>query len=65
MAEQIDPKQQHLDDHYGDVGWRLVDEPTGSSGTGMTPKEARSFLRGLHPVAKVKQTLGNLVKKKG
>lgn len=62
MAEQIDPKQQHLDDHYGDLGLHLVDEPT-DSGKGMSGKEARLFLRGLRPVARVVQTLGQVVKK--
>lgn len=62
MAEQIDPKQQHLDDHYGDLGLHLVDEPT-DSGKGMSGKEARSFLRGLRPVARVVQTLEQVVKK--
>lgn len=62
MAEQIDPRQQHLDDHYGDLGLRLVDEPT-DSGKGMSGKDARSFLRGLRPVAKVKQTLKEAAKK--
>lgn len=62
MAEQIDPKQQHLDDHYGDIGWRLVDEPT-DSGKGMSSKEAGAFLRGLHPIARVKQTLKEAAKK--
>lgn len=61
MAEQTDPKQQHLDDHYGDLGLHLVDEPT-DSGKGMSGKEARSFLRGLRPVAKVKQTLAQAAK---
>lgn len=61
MADQVDPKQQHLDEHYGDLGLTLVDEPTG--GEGMSSTEARSFLRGLRPVARVRQTLGGLVKK--
>ena len=61
MADQIDPKQQHLDDHYGDVAWSLVEEPTG--GAGMTPAQARSFLQRLRPVTRVKQTLGQLAKK--
>lgn len=60
MAEQIDPKLQHLDDHYGDLGLRLVDEPTGG-GKGLSPPEARSFLRGLKP--RVKQTLAQAAKK--
>lgn len=62
MAEQIDPRQQHLDDHYGDLGLRLVDEPT-DSGNGMSGKDARSFLRSLRPMAKVKQTLKEAAKK--
>lgn len=53
---------EHLDSHYGDMELRLVDEPT-DSGKGMSPKEARSFLRGLHPVARVKQTLAQAAKK--
>lgn len=61
MAEKIDPKQQHLDDHYGDLGLHLVAEP--DSGEGMSPAQARSFLRGLRPVARAVQTLGGLVKK--
>lgn len=61
MAEQVDPKQQHLDEHYGDLGLTLVDEPSG--GKGMSSTEARSFLRGLRPVTRVRQTLGGLVKK--
>jgi hypothetical protein len=63
MAEQIDPKQQHLDDHYGDLGLRIVDEPTGGTGKGLSPAEARSFLRGLRPVARVAQTLKDAAKK--
>jgi hypothetical protein len=63
MAEKIDPKQQHLDDHYGDLGLRLVDEPTDDSGGGMGSREATSFLRGLRPVARVKQTLADAAKK--
>lgn len=63
MVEQIDPRQQHLDDHYGDLGLTLVDEPTGGSGAGLDPKAARAFLRGLRPVAKVKQTLAQVAGK--
>jgi len=62
MAERIDPKQQHLDDHYGDLGLNLVDEPT-DSGDGMSGKEAGAFLRGLKPVARVAQTLAQAAKK--
>lgn len=62
MDEKIDPKQQHLDDHYGDLGLHLVDEPT-DSGSGMSGKEASSFLRGLRPVARIKQTLADAAKK--
>ncbi len=62
MAEQIDPKQQHLDDHYGDLGLELVDEPTGG-GKGMSSKEAGVFLRALRPVARVAQTLAQAAKK--
>jgi hypothetical protein len=62
MAEQIDPRQQHLDDHYGDLGLRLVDEPT-DSGKGMTSSEAGAFLRLLKPVTRVKQTLAQAAKK--
>lgn len=60
MAEQS--PQDHLYQHYGDMELRIVDEPT-DSGEGMSPEQARSFLRNLHPVARVKQTLGGLVKK--
>jgi hypothetical protein len=60
MAD-IDPKQQHLDDHYGDLQWTLVDEP--SSGEGMSPAQAGSFLRGLRPVARVAQSLREAAKK--
>lgn len=59
--------QQHLDDHYGDVGFRLVDDD-GEAKPGMSPKEASAFLRALRPVARVKQTLAQAaraVKKKG
>jgi len=62
MAGKIDPIQQHLDDHYGDVGLRLVKEPT-DTGEGMTSREANAFLRGLHPVMRVKQTLKDAAKK--
>jgi len=62
MADQpIDEKQQHLDDHYGDLGLTLVDEPTGDGG--MSSSEAKAFLRGLRPVARVKQTLADAAKK--
>lgn len=54
--------QQHLDDHYGDVGFVLVKDDGDEQG-GMSPTEAASFLRELRPVARVKQTLGGLVKK--
>jgi hypothetical protein len=63
MAEQIDPKQQHLDDHYGDLGLRLVDEPTGGKGSGMSGKEAGAFLRGLRPVIRAGQSLRDAAKK--
>jgi hypothetical protein len=63
MAEQIDPRQQHLDDHYGDLGLHLVDEPTGGTGKGMSSAEADSFLQRLKPLARVKQTLAQAAKK--
>ncbi len=53
--------QDKLYKHYGDLELRVVDEPVG--GDGMSPAEARSFLRGLHPVARVKQTLAQAAKK--
>jgi hypothetical protein len=53
---------EHLDSHYGDMELRLVDEPTGS-GKGMSSKEARTFLRALRPVTRVKQTLAQAAKK--
>ena len=62
MADKIDPIQQHLDDHYGDVGLRLVKEPT-DTGEGMSSKEATAFLRALHPVIRVKETLKEAAKK--
>lgn len=61
MAD-VDPQDQ-LYKHYGDMELRLVDEPTGGSGKGMTGGEARSFLRGLRPVARVAQTLKDAAKK--
>jgi len=66
MAENeiIDPAQQHLDDHYGDVVWEEVPEPK-AAGPGLTAAEARRFLRGLRPVPKVGQKLGEVAKKKG
>jgi hypothetical protein len=67
MAEKdeiIDPALQHLDDHYGDVVWQEVPEPK-ASGPGLTPAEARKFLRGLRPVQKAVQKLGEVAKKKG
>lgn len=63
MAEPIDSKQQHLDDHYGDLGLRIVEEPTGGAGQGMSSMEARTFLRGLRPVARVVQTLKDAAKR--
>ena len=54
--------QQHLDDHYGDVGFTLVDDD-GEAKPGMSPKEAGIFLRALRPVARVKQTLAQAAKK--
>lgn len=63
MADQpIDQKQQHLDDHYGDLGLTLVPEPTGGGGKGMSASEATSFLRRLKPVTRVKQTLAQAAK---
>lgn len=62
MAEQIDPKQQHLDDHYGDLGLTLVKEPT-DGGKGLSPAEAGAFLRALKPVVRAGQTLADVVKK--
>lgn len=62
MAEKIDPKQQHLDDHYGDLGLRIVDEKP-VTGEGMSKAEARSFLRALRPVERVRQTLAQAAKK--
>lgn len=62
MADQIDPKQQHLDDHYGDLGLTLVPEPT-DDGKGMSAGQAKAFLRGLRPVARARQRLGDAVKK--
>lgn len=62
MAEKIDPAQQHLDDHYGDLGLRIVDDKP-ATGKGMTGAEARSFLRGLRPVERVRQTLAQVAKK--
>jgi hypothetical protein len=63
MAEKIDPRQQHLDDHYGDLGLYLVDEPTGGTGKGMTSAEAATFLQHLKPLARVRQTLAQAAKK--
>lgn len=57
--------QQHLDDHYGDVGFTLVNDDDTPEGPGMTKAQAGAFLRGLKPVTRAKQTLGSLVKKKG
>jgi hypothetical protein len=56
-----DSPQNKLYEHYGDMELRLVDEPTG--GNGMSAPEAGSFLQRLRPVARVKQTLGQVVKK--
>lgn len=56
--------QQHLDDHYGDPQFRLVDEPTGGKGEGMTPKQAGAFLRLLRPVVKVGRTLKEAAQKR-
>lgn len=58
----VESPQQHLDSHYGDVGFTLVDDDE-SEGPGMTPAEANRFLRGLRPVTRVVQTLGSLAKK--
>lgn len=56
-------KQEHLDDHYGDVGFTLVKDDGGPAGVGMSAAEAGSFLRRLKPVARVKQTLAQAAKK--
>jgi hypothetical protein len=53
--------QQHLDDHYGDVVWKIVPEP--GKGDGMSSKEAGAFLRGLRPVARAAQSLKEAAKK--
>jgi hypothetical protein len=42
--------------------FQLVETPK-PHGKGMSAAESRSFLRGLHPVAKVKQTLAQAAKK--
>lgn len=61
MAELIDPKQQHLDDHYGDMDLNLVkDAPV--EGKGFSASEAVGFLKRLRPR---RATLGDAVKKKG
>jgi hypothetical protein len=62
MTEPIDPKQQHLDDRADGPVFQLVETPK-PHGKGMSAAESRSFLRGLHPVAKVKQTLAQAAKK--
>lgn len=54
--------QQHLDDHYGNPSFHLVDEPTGG-GKGMTSKEASTFLRLLQPVLRTGRTLRDAAKK--
>lgn len=54
--------QQHLDDHYGDVGFVLVNDDVDEQG-GMSEKEANTFLRGLRPVVRAGQTLAQAVKK--
>ncbi len=61
MADKIDP-QQHLDDHYGDLDLRFVDEPIGG-GKGLTPAEASSFLKRLKPVTRAVTTLAQAAKK--
>ena len=59
----MESKQQHLDDHYGDVGFVLVNDDDGEAAPGMSPSEARTFLQRLKPVTRVKTTLADLVKK--
>jgi hypothetical protein len=60
--DAVDSKQQHLDDRADGPVFELVDTPKAAK-PGMTSKEAAAFLRGLRPVARVKQTLGSMVKK--
>ena len=55
--------QQHLDEHYGDVGFHLVKSSDAEPGGGMSKTEARSFLRGLRPVLKAGKTLAEAAKK--
>jgi hypothetical protein len=63
MATPIDPKQQHLDDHYGDVEWKMVPEVTDGKGKGLTPAEAKTFLGRTKPVTRAKTTLAEAAKK--
>jgi len=60
MAEK-NPLQE-LDDHYGTVGFRLVDDDDEDDGPGMSGKEARTFLRNLRPVLRVRQSLASAAK---
>lgn len=62
MADDDKSPLDSLYDHYGDMELRIVDEPT-DSGKGMSSGDAKSFLRGLRPVARVKQTLAQAAKK--
>lgn len=55
MAEKSAVDQ--LSEHYGDVGFRLVETDDGDDGPGMSGREARAFLRGLRPVAVARQSL--------
>lgn len=59
MADQS--AQDALYQHYGDMELRIVDEPTGG-GPGMSEDEAGAFLRGLRPVARVRQSLAAAAK---
>lgn len=60
MAEQS--AQDALYAHYGDMQLRVVDEPS-DSGPGMDGRAAGAFLRGLRPVARVKETLKQAAKR--
>jgi len=59
MTEPIDEKQQHLDDR-SDAAFVLVPTPKPKK-PGLSPAEARAFLRKLHPV--VRQSLRDAAKK--
>lgn len=62
MADLVDEKQQHLDDRADGPVFQLVPTPK-KKAPGFSSSEATAFLRGLKPIVRAGQRLGDVVKK--